>query len=125
VIAPAAVPRAPAPPAVAPRGEPAGAAPTPVAATDVAAGAAAPVIRGSVQPTVEPAATTLTSMSGQATRLGYPRSLRNPTAAELAVLALPGTAGLVLLTLSGGVIGYRQANTARFIRTQSTARFLR
>jgi hypothetical protein len=83
------------------------------------------VIRGSVQPTVEPAATTLTSMSGQATRLGYPRSLRNPTAAELAVLALPGTAGLVLLTLSGGVIGYRQANTARFIRTQSTARFLR
>jgi hypothetical protein len=125
VIAAAAVPRAPAPPPVAPRGEAAGAGPTPVAPTDVAAGATAPVARGSVQPTVEPAATTLTSMSGQATRLGYPRSLRNPTAAELAVLALPGTAGLLLLTLSGGVIGYRQANSTRFIRTQSAARFLR
>jgi hypothetical protein len=125
VIAPAAVPRAPAPPAAVQRGEVAGAGPAPVAATDVAAGAAAPVIRGSMQPTVEPAATSLTPMSGQATRLGYPRPLRNPTTAELALLALPGTAGLLVLTLSGGVIGYRQANSTRFIRTQSAARFLR
>jgi hypothetical protein len=125
VIAPAAVPRAPAPPAAVQRVETAGAGPTPVVTTDVAAGAVAPVIRGSMQPTVEPAATSLTPMSGQATRLGYPRPLRNPTTAELALLALPGTAGLLVLTLSGGVIGYRQANSTRFIRTQSAARFLR
>jgi hypothetical protein len=34
-------------------------------------------------------------------------------------------AGLLVLTFSGGLIGYRQANSARFIRTQSAARFLR
>ncbi|HEX2402093.1 MAG TPA: hypothetical protein VHJ79_19225, partial [Mycobacterium sp.] len=88
VIVPPPIPRAPAPrPHVASRVETAGARPTPVVTTDVAAGAAAPVIRGSMQPTVEPAATSLTPMSGQATRLGYPRPLRNPTTAELALLA--------------------------------------
>jgi uncharacterized membrane protein (UPF0136 family) len=38
---------------------------------------------------------------------------------------LAGAAGLLVLTFSGGIIGYRQANSARFIRTQSAARFLR
>ena len=33
--------------------------------------------------------------------------------------------GLLILTYSGGFIGYRQANSARFIRTQSAARLLR
>ena len=60
-----------------------------------------------------------------ATRLGYPRSLREPTAGELALVALPGLAGLLVFTLSGGVIGYRQANSAHVFRTQSAARFLR
>jgi hypothetical protein len=32
---------------------------------------------------------------------------------------------MMALTLSGGIIGCRQANSARFIRTQSAARFLR
>jgi hypothetical protein len=66
-----------------------------------------------------------TPMSGQATRADYPRYLRTPTAGELSFVALPGVAGLMFLTFSGGVIGYRQANSARFIRTAGAARFLR
>jgi hypothetical protein len=64
-------------------------------------------------------------MSGQATRLGYSRYLRSPTAGELAAVALPGVAGLLFLTFSGGCIGYRQANSVQFRRTQDTERFLR
>jgi hypothetical protein len=30
-----------------------------------------------------------------------------------------------VFTYSGGFIGYRQANSVRFVRTQSAARFLR
>jgi hypothetical protein len=89
-----------------------------------------PVIRGSLEPnsrqaTVDPATNAATPMRAEPTRLGYPRELRNPTAAELTVLALPGVVGLLLLTLSGGCIGYRQANSARLVRTQAAARFLR
>jgi hypothetical protein len=126
VVAEPPVLRAPMVIAPLPPGPPHVAAPARVVVADVAAaGARAPLIRGSLQPTVEPAATSLTPMSGQATRLAYPRYLRNPTAGELAVLALPGVIGLLILIYSGGVIGYRQANSARFIRTQSAARFLR
>jgi hypothetical protein len=126
VIAPLPIPLSAAPRPVAPLGAAAGAAPAPVAAVDVAAaGARAPLIRGSLQPTAEPASTSLTLTSGQATRLGYPRSLREPTAGELALLALPGLAGLLVLTASGGFIGYRQANSAHAFRAQSAARFLR
>jgi hypothetical protein len=125
VIAPLPIPLRPAPPPAAPLGTAAGASPTPVVAADVAAGARVPLIRGSVQPSAGPASYTLMPMSGQATRLGYPRTLRNPTAGELAVLALPGVVGLLVLTFSGGFIGYRQANSARFIRSQAAARFLR
>jgi hypothetical protein len=63
-------------------------------------------------------------MSGQSARPGQPRSLRNPTVGELSVVALPGVAGLLFLTFSGGVVGYRQANSTRFIRTTPAARFL-
>jgi hypothetical protein len=86
------------------------------------------VIRGSLPPTTEPANSSMISMtstSGQPTRLGYPRYLREPTTGELALMALPGLAGLMVLTLSGGLIGYRQANSARTFRAQSAARFLR
>jgi hypothetical protein len=123
VIAPLPIPFSPAVAPVAPLGASPGAAPPPVAA--VAAGADAPVIRGSLPPKVEPPARTLTPMSGQATRLGYARYLRTPTAGELAALASPGVAGLLFLTFSGGCIGYRQANSVRFLRTRDAERFLR
>ncbi|MDT5207681.1 MAG: hypothetical protein QOF67_96 [Mycobacterium sp.] len=122
------------PPAVAPVASPgasAGIAPPPVAVEAVAVGANAPVIRGAQQaPTLESPAETLTpmsgrTMSGQATRFGYPRYLRTPTAGELAAVALPGVAGLMFLTFSGGCIGYRQANSVRFLRAQDAERFLR
>lgn len=132
VIAPLPIP-IPLSPAVAPVAPPAvsaGVAPPPVAVEAVAVGANAPVIRGSLPPTVEPPAATLTpmsgqAMSGQATRLGYPRYLRTPAAGELAAAALPGVAGLMFLTFSGGCIGYRQANSVRFLRAQDAERFLR
>jgi hypothetical protein len=123
VIAPLPIPLPPAVAPVAPLGASAGAAPAPVDA--VAVGANAPVIRGSLPPTVEQPAGTLTPMSGQATRLGYPRYLRSPTPGELAAVALPGVAGLLFLTFSGGCIGYRQANSVRFLRAQDAERFLR
>jgi hypothetical protein len=58
------------------------------------------------------------------TRLGYPRYLRNPTVGERGH-RVAGATGLLILTFSGGFIGYRQANSARFIRAQSAERFLR
>ena len=44
---------------------------------------------------------------------------------SLALVALPGLAGLIVLTFSGGVIGYRQANAGRYLLTERAARFLR
>jgi hypothetical protein len=129
VIAPLSIPLAPAPRPVAPLGAAATAGPTQVTAADVAAaGVRAPVIRGSLPPTVQPVApmaAPLTRATGQPTPVGYPRSLRNPTAGELALVALPGAVGLLVLTFSGGFIGYRQANSSRLIRAESAARFLR
>jgi hypothetical protein len=126
VIAPLPIPLSPPPPPVAPVGTAAGSVPAPTVAVDVAAASAhAPMIRGVRPPTVEPAANPVTPMSGQPKRLGYSRELRTPTAAEVTMLALLGVAGLLMLTASGGVIGYRQANSARSLRAQPAARFLR
>jgi hypothetical protein len=99
--------------------------PAPAAPADVVvAGAQTPPPRGVLQPAA-PAARALASSSGEATRFGYPRSFRDPSAGELALVALPGVAGLLMLTLSGGVIGYRQAESARVVRTEAAGRFLR
>jgi hypothetical protein len=125
VIAPLPIPLPAAPAPAGPVGPAAGAIPPPVVADAAAAPADVPLIRGSPAPAMQLAAEPLTPTSGQATRVGYPRYLSTTTAGDLAVLALPGAAGLLVLTLSGGVIGYRQANSARVIRTQSAARFLR
>jgi hypothetical protein len=108
-----------------PLGGPTAGGPPPAASAPTAvAGANAPTVRGSLSPKAETPKTQMTPMSGQATRLGYPRSLRNPTVGQLAVVALPGVGGLMFLTFSGGVIGYRQANSLRFIRTPGAERFL-
>jgi hypothetical protein len=126
VIAPPPIPLRPAIAPVAPLGTSAGAAPAKAVAADVVAvGASAPMIRGSLPPTAELPAGSPTPMSGPVTRLGYPRYLRTPTVGEVAAVALPGVTGLLFLTFSGGFIGYRQANSARFIRAQGAERFLR
>lgn len=67
----------------------------------------------------------LTPLSGQATRVGYPRDFRTPTIADLAALTVPGVVGLMFMTFGGSILGYRQANSLRFIRTQGAERFLR
>lgn len=66
----------------------------------------------------------VTSMSGQSPRRGYTDYLRSPGLPQLAGAALPGVAGILLLTIGGGVVGYRQANAGRMIRTSAAARYL-
>jgi hypothetical protein len=56
-------------------------------------------------------------------RQGFPQYLRNARTVELATMALPGVAGLLAITAGGSVIGYRQANSGRYLRADS-ARFL-
>ena len=67
---------------------------------------------------------TVKAMSGQAPRQGYTDYLRRPGLPELAGAALPGVAGILLMTLGGGVIGYRQASAGRMIRAGGAARYL-
>ena len=55
---------------------------------------------------------------------GYTDYLRRPGLPQLAAAALPGVAGIVLMSLGGGVIGYRQANAGRMIRASGAARYL-
>ncbi|MBX7430947.1 hypothetical protein JDV09_02295 [Mycobacterium sp. Y57] len=110
-----------------PRGSGVAAVPEPGVTPPGVAGARTPVIHGSLPPTPEVSAhTAVTPPRGQTTRFGSPpRELRAPAVAELAAVALPGVAGLVFLTFSGGVIGYRQADSTRFLRTAGAERFLR
>lgn len=56
-------------------------------------------------------------------RDGYPGYLRSARISQVATVAIPGLAGLIAITASGGVIGYRQANSGRYLRSD-TARFL-
>lgn len=97
------------------------------------AGVRTPDLKGSVAQTgsipteqLPPAGSAPVSASGMgapAPRLGYPRYLRTARTNELAMVAVPGLAGLIAVTLGGGVIGYRQANSGRYLRTDA-ARFL-
>jgi len=124
VTVPRAVTIAGKPPRATP-GAPAGAAVPPGVTQPGVAGVRTPAIRGSVQPTpgasVRPAATP----AGASTTVGaYPRGVMNPTVAEMAAIALPGVAGLLFLTFGGGLIGYRQANSVRYVRTAGAERFL-
>jgi hypothetical protein len=67
---------------------------------------------------------TVKAMSGQAPRQGYTDYLRRPAVGQLAGAALPGVAGILLMTLGGLVIGYRQASAGRMIRAGGAARYL-
>jgi hypothetical protein len=92
------------------------------------AGVRTPAIRGSVPPTPGVSAPPVAVQRGGSTTttsVAAPgRGVVNPTVAQIAAVALPGVAGLLFLTFGGGVIGYRQANSVRFVRTAGAERFL-
>ncbi len=104
-------------------------APTPgVGSAAARAGGAEPAVTtGSVRQAASPEqapVSTGTSMTGQLPRRGYADYLRSPGLPQLAGAALPGVAGILLMTLGGGVIGYRQADAGRTIRSSGAARYL-
>ena len=43
---------------------------------------------------------------------------------QVAALAVPGVAGILVLTGAGGFVGYRQAKAGHAVRTGRTARFV-
>jgi hypothetical protein len=74
------------------------------------------VTQGSVQAGEAAPRSTTTPMVNTAYRQGFTQSLRTARAGEVAIVALPGIAGLLAITASGGVLGYRQANSGRYLR---------
>ncbi|MET0476083.1 MAG: hypothetical protein ABW001_15735 [Mycobacterium sp.] len=93
-----------------------------------AAAEPAPVARGSgAQPGSTPAEQLPPNASTSAmfnsgtfgVREGYPQYLRSARLGQVATVALPGLAGLIALTAGGGVIGYRQANSGRHLRSEA------
>jgi hypothetical protein len=57
-------------------------------------------------------------------RLGYAEYLRTAGMSQVAALAVPGVAGMLVLTGAGGLVGYRQAKAGHVVRTGGTARFV-
>jgi hypothetical protein len=57
-------------------------------------------------------------------RIGYTEYLRSAGLSQVAVLAVPGLAGMLVLTGAGGLVGYRQAKAGHAIHTSGTARFV-
>ena len=43
---------------------------------------------------------------------------------QIVALALPGVAGMLVMTGAGGLIGYRQAKAGHVVRTGRAARFV-
>jgi hypothetical protein len=58
-------------------------------------------------------------------RAGYSDYLRNAGMAQVTAVAVPGAAAILLFTLGGGFIGYRQARAGHVIRAKGISRFLR
>jgi hypothetical protein len=60
-------------------------------------------------------------------RIGYPEYLRAATVPDLMIVALPGVAGITMLTAAGGALGFRQARgaaQAALLLTPAAARFV-
>jgi hypothetical protein len=57
-------------------------------------------------------------------RTGYTDRLRSAGISQVAAVAAPGLAGMLILTGLGGLIGYRQAKAGRAVRTGGAARFV-
>ena len=58
-------------------------------------------------------------------RIGYTEYLRTAGLPQVAALAMPGIAGILVLTGAGGLVGYRQAKAGHTVRAGGTARFMR
>jgi hypothetical protein len=83
----------------------------------------ASTVRPGANPELAPTGT-VAPTSGQSARQGYTEYLRSPGLPEIAGAALPGVGGIALMTLGGGVIGYRQASAGRTVRMSGAARYL-
>jgi hypothetical protein len=83
-----------------------------------------PRMRGPAPTLAPPPATAAVPVEVPATRLGYQQYLRTAKVTDMAVVALPGVVGLVLMTVSGTVIGHRQARAGHMLRHNGTARFM-
>jgi hypothetical protein len=57
-------------------------------------------------------------------RVGYSEYLRSAGLPQVAALAVPGVAGMLVLTGAGGLVGYRQAKAGLAVHTSGTARFV-
>jgi hypothetical protein len=57
-------------------------------------------------------------------RIGYTEYLRSAGLSQVAALAVPGIAGMLVLTGAGGFVGYRQAKAGHAVHTGGTARFV-
>lgn len=58
-------------------------------------------------------------------RIGYTEYLRSAGLPQVAALAVPGLAGIMVLTGAGGLVGYRQAKAGHAVRVGGSARFMR
>jgi hypothetical protein len=72
-----------------------------------------------------PADTTRALSDPVAFRAGYSDYLRNAGMAQITAIAVPGAAAILIFTLGGGFIGYRQARAGHVIRAEGMSRFLR
>ncbi len=59
-----------------------------------------------------------------APRTGYADYLRLTKTSEIAAVAIPGAAGIAMMTLAGAALGYRQAKAGHTVRASAAARFL-
>jgi hypothetical protein len=57
-------------------------------------------------------------------RAGYSDYLRNAGMAQITAIAVPGAVAILLFSLGGGFIGYRQARAGHIIRGEGITRFL-
>ncbi|MBX7452701.1 hypothetical protein GR927_32350 [Mycolicibacterium sp. 3033] len=64
------------------------------------------------------------TMPAASYRVGYAEYLRTAGVSQIAALALPGLAGLLVLTGAGGLVGYRQAKAGHVVRPSGVARFM-
>jgi len=85
---------------------------------------APPEIRGPAPTAAAPPAAGAGPVEIPATRFGDQQYLRTAKVTDMAVVALPGVVGLLLMTVSGTVIGHRQARAGHMLRHTGAARFM-